>query len=688
MRWILYLQSYRQRMVIKHIPGPKNVSDLPSRIAHWNREVEAEVDAKVLDKYERADFPFRIEHGEGNTIFRPRAAADAEKATVAAGDISEIDVGATRVRKARINDHCVRCRGFGCNRKSCDPSGELRNARDAREVTARKEREAVGRAETRPAPDTGAASDHTSKPAAKPAGKRVGKVDSEWSPPVFHIPTAEEVRNLQIRELPGAVKALEDGSNESSELPGVKLRWVLHGSHRLLAVAFGDGYKVVLPPSLRDNVFDLSHSIPMGGHFGINETLRSVRRHYWWPELASDVEKRVKACPPCQRQRLNDRRQHTPRTRRELIEPFTNVHLDVYGMLHPSEDGDKFVLAMTDAFSGLVVFEPLKEKSAAVVAEAVVRRWFCSEKGTPVQLFADAGPEFVNDLMRGMCNELWVDIITAAVDRQRANGPVEAQQRRMGELLRKTCEERHELWSSILPQVAWALNTAVNGRTGDTPFRVCYGRDPRFIFDALSQTSATARHERRTPYQHGRWVASQFAAAAKIVRASQRKHLAGKESTPAGVRVSRFAPGDLVWRANPKGSQHAKGTDPQRQIGPYKLVQDVSPHGTRDEWRVYNPRTQRHSVLLAESLRPYLRQGRLGDKYNLRTTPDTEDDHDSFCFKCGEGGTLNMCSGCPSVAHTACVSESEGSDWLCPWCQRQLSGVDERTPLVSRVPRT
>ncbi len=391
----------------------------------------------------------------------------------------------------------------------------------------------------------------------------------------------------------------------------------------------------------------------------------------------------MRACRPCQRGKHSDRRYHVGQHRRELMEPLTHLHLDIYGMLEPSEDGDKFVLAMVDAFSGYGVLEPLKDKSARTIAEAVARRWI-SNHGVPVQIFTDAGTEFNNGIMRGLTDTLWVDYIAAATGRQRANGTAEAYIKRTSALLKKLCEDYHGLWAARLSSVQFGLNTTINHRTNETPFRVVMGRHPRFVFDVAvpEAQSSRKRDARPTPEQQGREIATRFADGVSLAVAAQRHFFGAGRDIKPGARHSPFSPGDMVWRANPQSAHLAKGTDPHKQIGPYRVVADVSPGGTRDEFRVFNPRTGRYSHLLADDLRPYLRRGRLGSRY---TGEDEEETHDTFCYRCGDGGHLNMCETCPRVAHTECAPGSTAEHWSCPDCLRVMSARDESDKRGSRV---
>jgi hypothetical protein len=51
----------------------------------------------------------------------------------------------------------------------------------------------------------------------------------------------------------------------------------------------------------------------------------------------------------------------------------------------------------------------------------------------------------------------------------------------MGDLLRILVTEHHSSWNNILPQAEFAYNDSVNRSTGQSPFQVVYGMQPRGI---------------------------------------------------------------------------------------------------------------------------------------------------------------------------------------------------------------
>jgi hypothetical protein len=66
--------------------------------------------------------------------------------------------------------------------------------------------------------------------------------------------------------------------------------------------------------------------------------------------------------------------------------------------------------------------------------------------------------------------------------------------RSLGDLLRSLVTEHHSQWDNILPQAEFAYNDSVNRSTGQNPFQIVYGMQPRGISELRdSKQTATRR---------------------------------------------------------------------------------------------------------------------------------------------------------------------------------------------------
>jgi hypothetical protein len=65
--------------------------------------------------------------------------------------------------------------------------------------------------------------------------------------------------------------------------------------------------------------------------------------------------------------------------------------------------------------------------------------------------------------------------------------------RSMGDLLRSLVTEHHSQWDHILPQAEFAYNDSVNRSTGQSPFQIVYGMQPRGISELRDSEQTATR---------------------------------------------------------------------------------------------------------------------------------------------------------------------------------------------------
>ena len=64
---------------------------------------------------------------------------------------------------------------------------------------------------------------------------------------------------------------------------------------------FKGGLLCVPRSSIREYIIKEKHCGSLARHFGVDKTLESVRRFYFWPKLQTDVRKFVETCVVCQK---------------------------------------------------------------------------------------------------------------------------------------------------------------------------------------------------------------------------------------------------------------------------------------------------------------------------------------------------------------------------------------------------
>ncbi len=132
-----------------------------------------------------------------------------------------------------------------------------------------------------------------------------------------------------------------------------------------------------------------------------------AQKRYYWPTLHIDVELHVARCITCAQHKGVVKGPATI-----LQYPLPEVPWDVVSIdllqLPQSHHGSRYLL-VCDHFTRFVVLVPLKEKTAIVVAHALVTQLICPFS-TPRVILNDNGAEFRNAVMSEICSQFGITV--------------------------------------------------------------------------------------------------------------------------------------------------------------------------------------------------------------------------------------------------------------------------------------
>ncbi|KAE9028547.1 hypothetical protein PR001_g11707 [Phytophthora rubi] len=99
--------------------------------------------------------------------------------------------------------------------------------------------------------------------------------------------------------------------------------------------------------------------------------------------------------------------------------------------------------------------------------------------GLPEAFVSDRDPRFVSHFWQHLFRLLGTRLDMSTADHPQTDGQAERVNRVLEDILRSVCAAEPTKWSTLLPQVEFALNNAVHSSTGFTPFYVNRLRHPR-----------------------------------------------------------------------------------------------------------------------------------------------------------------------------------------------------------------
>ena len=248
---------------------------------------------------------------------------------------------------------------------------------------------------------------------------------------------------------------------------------------------------VVIPTERVPEVLEQLHN--NSGHMGLEKTIDRVREKTWWPCYTRDTEEWIAKCPVCAKKR---RPAPQPKAQVQSIPvggPVEMWAMDFVGPLPLSESGNRYLLVMADYYTRWVEAIPLPDQRAETVARVILRD-IVSSYDVPAVLHSDKGPNFESKLIKELANLLGIKKVKTTAYHPQCDGLVERLNQTILRMLSKHVAENQKDWDLWLPCVLLAYISAKQSSTGQSPFRLMYGREARLPADvAMGQPEEPVR---------------------------------------------------------------------------------------------------------------------------------------------------------------------------------------------------
>lgn len=217
------------------------------------------------------------------------------------------------------------------------------------------------------------------------------------------------------------------------------------------------------------------HSSPLGGHRGINQTLKCIQSQFKWEGLAKNVEEYVTKCPSCQIHKTENRHVKQPMViSTTAMEPFEKVFVDVVGPLHRTVANNAYILTMQCDLTKFSMAVPMVNHEANTVAYHLVTSCICLH-GIPNTLVSDQGTEFLSRVMVETCKLLKIKKCNTSPYHPQVNGALERSHRTLGEYLRHFVDKDQSNWDTFIPYAMFVFNASEHRSTGKQPYELMYG---------------------------------------------------------------------------------------------------------------------------------------------------------------------------------------------------------------------
>ena len=118
---------------------------------------------------------------------------------------------------------------------------------------------------------------------------------------------------------------------------------------------------VVPATKIREVLLEI-HNEGSGPHLGINKTLSKVRERFYWVRCRKDVENWCKRCTTCAAVKGTRTTARGPMQQYNIGSPFERIAVDIAGAFPVTEDGNTYIMVVSDYFSNWPKLTPYRTK--------------------------------------------------------------------------------------------------------------------------------------------------------------------------------------------------------------------------------------------------------------------------------------------------------------------------------------
>ena len=248
--------------------------------------------------------------------------------------------------------------------------------------------------------------------------------------------------------------------------------------------------KIVLPQSLQRRVINWYHTTLL--HPGIDRTIHTLKQHFHWQSLSSDVENIVRNCTTCAHYKKSTKHYGLVPTKIHSSVPWETVCVDLAGpwtipqqptaAQSKSTTKELLVLTIMDLATTFIEMIAIPNKSSLLVSQAFDRIWLCRYP-RPLYCIHDSGTEFTGFEFQELLSSYGIKSRPITVANPQANSVLERAHQTMANQMRSiilmslNINTIDDMQQQIVSPVQWALNTTYHTTLQATAGQLAFSRD-------------------------------------------------------------------------------------------------------------------------------------------------------------------------------------------------------------------
>nr|KYP57680.1 Transposon Ty3-I Gag-Pol polyprotein [Cajanus cajan] len=156
--------------------------------------------------------------------------------------------------------------------------------------------------------------------------------------------------------------------------------------------------------------------------------------------------------------------------------------MDILGPFPPAKGQLKFLIVAIDYFTKWIEACLLAKITAENVQKFTWKSIIC-RFGIPHSLITDNDRQFIAQSFEDFLHELGIKHLPTSVEHPQTNGQAKAANKVILRELKKRMGNAKGQWVEELPSILWAYHCTPQSTTQETPYRLTYGADTKYMMN-------------------------------------------------------------------------------------------------------------------------------------------------------------------------------------------------------------
>lgn len=233
------------------------------------------------------------------------------------------------------------------------------------------------------------------------------------------------------------------------------------------------------------------HLSLLGGHFGVDKTLRTIQKFFVWDNMGESIRDFIKKCPTCEKTKVitNTKVPMMISSNGEML--MDHVFIDFVGPIKTSRNNNKYIFTAICDVTKFLVAVPTKDCTALTAAKCLLEHILC-RYNFPSRLISDNATSFISNVIKELTHLFDIKKVFSTRYHPISN-KIERAHRTIGQFLKAFAKDKDK-WDELLKFATFAYNNTVHTTTNYCPHFLAHGFNIR-IPNRLTQTKISYNYD-------------------------------------------------------------------------------------------------------------------------------------------------------------------------------------------------